>query len=310
MICSNCKEKPAVYHRKYSGQKLCKNCFCKSIERKVAKTITKYKMLSKNDKIAFGLSGGKDSVTLLNIMNKMQKEHQNFSINVITVDEGIEKYREDSIKIVDQIIENLNLKYNLVTFKELYGYTLDEIVNILNKKGDFKTKACSYCGILRRRALNKVAKEMGADKLATAHNIDDEAETILMNITRSDITRLLRYDPIPYKKHPHFVPRIKPYREIPEKEISLYAYYKNLPIHSVECPYASESMRRNIKTVMSILEQKNPSVKFNLLKFYDRVFPKNQTDFQKFDNFKACSKCNEPTSSEICKFCELMENIS
>ena len=122
MICSNCKEKTAVYHRKYSGQKLCKKCFCKSIERKVAKTITKYRMLSKNDKIAYGLSGGKDSVSLLYIMNKMQKEHKNFSINVVTVDEGIEKYREDSIKIVDQIVENLNLKYTLVTFKELFGF--------------------------------------------------------------------------------------------------------------------------------------------------------------------------------------------
>ncbi|MFX0134325.1 MAG: TIGR00269 family protein [Candidatus Hodarchaeota archaeon] len=310
MICSNCKEKPAVYHRKYSGQKLCKKCFCKSIERKVAKTITKYKMLTKDDKIAFGLSGGKDSVTLLYIMDKLQKERHNFSINIITVDEGIKNYREDSIKIVNQLVKDLNLKYKLVTFKELFQYTLDEIVDILKKKGDLETSACSYCGILRRRALNKVAKEIGANKLATAHNIDDEAETILMNITRSDITRLLRYDPIPYKKHPEFVPRIKPFREIPEKEISLYAYYKNLPIHSVECPYASESLRRNIKTVMGVLEQKNPSVRFNLLKFYDQIFPKNKTDFQKFDNFKACIKCNEPTSSEICKFCELMEKIS
>jgi uncharacterized protein (TIGR00269 family) len=267
-------------------------------------------MLSKNDKIAYGLSGGKDSVTLLHIMNKMQKAHKDFSIDVITIDEGSEKYREDSIKIVNQIVENLNLNCNLVTFKELYGFTLDEIVKILIRKGDLETKACSYCGVLRRRALNNMAKELDAKKLATAHNLDDEAETILMNITRSDITRLLRYDPIPYEKHPHFVPRIKPFREIPEKEITLYAYYKNLPIHSIECPYASESMRRNIKTVMSILEQKNPSVKFNLLKFYDQIFMKNQADFKKFDSFKACIKCNEPTSSEICKFCELMEKIS
>ena len=131
-----------------------------------------------------------------------------------------------------------------------------------------------------------------------------------MNITRSDITRLLRYDPIPYKKHPFFIPRIKPFREIPEKEITLYAYYKNLPIHSLECPYASESMRRNIKKVMNILEEKNPSVKFNLLKFHDQVFAKTKTDFQEFKNFKTCIKCNEPTSSDICKFCELMEKIS
>ncbi len=310
MICSNCKEKSAVFHRKYSGQNLCKKCFFASIERKVAKTITKYKMIVKGDKIAYGLSGGKDSVTLLYILDKLRKRNKNFSIEIVTVDEGIKDYREDSIKIVNQVIQDLNLRYHFVSFKDLYGYSLDEIVEILRKKGEPQTLSCSYCGILRRRALNKTAKDIGATKLATAHNLDDEAETILMNVTRSDITRLMRYDPIPYQKHLAFIPRIKPFREILENEITLYAYYKELPIHSVECPYAFDSMRRNIKTVVSILEEKNPSVKFNLLNFADRVFHKEKKESQRFKDFKRCSKCGEPTSSDLCKFCELMEKLS
>jgi len=267
-------------------------------------------MIKKGDKVAYGLSGGKDSITLIYILNKLQKRNKNFTVETITIDEGIKNYREEGISIVNQLVKDLNLKNHLISFKELYGYSLDEIVEILRNKGDPQTLACSYCGILRRRALNKVAKDIGSTKLATAHNLDDEAETILMNITRSDIVRLLRYDPVPYVKNVNFVPRIKPFREIPEQEITLYAFYKELPFHSVECPYAFESLRRNIKTVMSILEEKNPTVKFNLLKFAAQAFPKEKKEIQKFEDFKQCKKCKEPTSSNLCKFCELMERLS
>lgn len=309
MICSFCKKRPAVYSQKYSGQNFCKSCFCNSIEKKVAKTITKYKMLSKNDQISIGLSGGKDSISLTYIMNKMAQRYQNFSINTITVDEGIKGYRDNSFEIIDKFISDLNLEHHYISYKELFGYTLDEIVDIFKKRGETEIKACSYCGVLRRRALNIAARELGATKLATAHNIDDEAETILMNVTRSDMTRILRYEPVPFKKHPTFVPRIKPFREIPEKEIVLYAYFRNLTVHSTECPYSYESMRRNIKNAINILEEKNPSVKFSLLKFQSHLFQKANEDLQESKDFKTCAKCSDPTSSDVCKFCQLMEKV-
>jgi uncharacterized protein (TIGR00269 family) len=90
----------------------------------------------------------------------------------------------------------------------------------------------------------------------------------------------------------------------------LFAYYKNFPFHSVDCPYASESMRRNIKDAMALLEEKNPSVKFNLLNFMNHVFPKKALDLQEFNGFKICKNCKEPTSSDVCKFCELMEKLT
>ena len=98
MQCQKC-ENTSVYTRKYSGESLCSECFSNSILRKVAKTISKYRMIKNGDLVCVGISGGKDSLVLLDTLKKMSQTH-NFKIIAVTIDEGIPDYRDEALDIV------------------------------------------------------------------------------------------------------------------------------------------------------------------------------------------------------------------
>jgi len=197
-VCTLCKRREAFYFRPYSGEKLCRKCFAESIETKVRATIAKYKMLEFDSKIAVAVSGGKDSVSLLHILAKIvEKDYPKASLTAITVDEGIRGYRDEALKIARKNCQELGVEHHVISFKELYGFTLDEIVKRLKQKKE-KTELtpCAYCGVMRRKALNFLARKVGADKLATAHTLDDETQTILLNIFHGDILRIAREKPV------------------------------------------------------------------------------------------------------------------
>ncbi len=265
-------------------------------------------MLQENDRIAIGLSGGKDSMVLFHVLNKIEARFPHSDIFTITIDEGIKGYRDESLEIVKGVVKQHDIEHYHYSFKDLCGHTLDELVQITTEK-QLQILPCTICGVMRRRALNFVAREHGASKLAIGHNLDDEAQTVLMNVLRADLERLYRLDPIPSLKHPDLVPRIKPLREIPEKETSLYLYYQNLPFHSVECPYTPQALRRQIQTILNDLEAKNPNIKFSLLRFFDKLHPILQEHPPITKTFKSCSRCGEVTNTSICKYCVLIDQL-
>jgi len=306
LSCTGCKKKDFVYHRKYSGEKYCKKCFCTSIEKKIARTVSKHQMLSSTDLIVVGLSGGKDSVVLTHLLAQMEKKFPNSKLITVTIDEGIKNYREETIEIVKKITQDWNIENKIYSFKKEFGYSIDDINQIiLEKKLDLLP--CSFCGVFRRKLLNQAARDLEADKLAIGFNLDDEAQTILMNFIRGDLSRMARIAPKPKKISPKFVPRIRPLREIPEKEIALYAFYKSLPMQSKECPYAFNSLRHNVQSSINLLEEKTPNVKFNILKNLHTINELFQdSEIKSIKNLHDCEKCGEPTSSTLCKACELI----
>ncbi|MDH5664350.1 MAG: tRNA 2-thiocytidine biosynthesis TtcA family protein, partial [Candidatus Bathyarchaeota archaeon] len=218
VMCTLCKRKEAVFMRRYSGEKLCGRCFCKSIENKVRGTISKYEMFEPKDKIMVAVSGGKDSVTLLHILTKIEKAFPDAALSAVTVDEGIKGYRDEALKVAKKNCQKLGVEHVVTSFKEMYGYTLDEIVNMIQERKEKGLTPCSYCGVLRRRALNTAAREAGVDKLATAHSLDDETQTMLLNIIHGDALRIARAKPVLKVIHPKLVQRVKPVCEVPEKE--------------------------------------------------------------------------------------------
>ena len=138
MKCDKC-ENQAAYTRKYSGEKLCSKCFSNSILRKTAKTISKYNMIQNNELVAVAVSGGKDSLALLNIINQMAATH-NFRIKAITIDEGIPGYRNEALEIVQAFCAKLNVEHKVFSYKELFDLTLDEALDL---RGSEKTSSCS-----------------------------------------------------------------------------------------------------------------------------------------------------------------------
>jgi uncharacterized protein (TIGR00269 family) len=307
-VCTVCKRREAFFFRPYSGEKLCRKCFAKSIEEKVRTTIAKYKMLRFDDRIAVAVSGGKDSVSLLHILAKIERGYSKTSLVAVTVDEGIKGYRDEALKIAAENCKKLGIEHHVVSFKELYGYRLDQIVKSLKQKGDSRLTPCAYCGVLRRKALNIVARNLKADKLATAHTLDDETQTILLNIFHGDVLRIAREKPVTDEAHPKLVQKVKPFCEIPEKETALYAYVRKTKFQSTPCPYASEALRNDIRIMLNRMEEKHAGIKFTIFKSIERIRPALE-DIASKEGLRECSECGEPTTEKICRTCQMLRQV-
>ncbi len=264
-------------------------------------------MLSYDDKIAIGVSGGKDSITLLHILAKIESDFPHSKLKAITIDEGIEGYREEALKIAKQVCQKLNVEHKIFSFKEFFGYTLDNFVKKLRQKNTHSNSLtpCSICGVLRRQALNSAARKEKATKLVTAHNLDDETQTIMLNILRGDPLRIGRATPTSYFTNPFFVGRIKPLCEILEKEVVLYAYLKKLRFQNIPCPYAAEAFRNDIRATLNRMEVKHPSTKYSLYNSIQKLKPYLEAA-SKTKNLSNCNICGEPTINTICQSCKIL----
>ncbi|MCX8150249.1 MAG: TIGR00269 family protein [Candidatus Bathyarchaeota archaeon] len=305
--CSLCKHRVAFFQRSYSGEKLCKQCFSESIENKVRATITRYKMLNYNDTIAIAVSGGKDSISLLHVLASMERKFPRASLFAVTVDEGIKGYRDEALGIVVKTCKDLDIKNHVVSFKSLYGFTLDELVWRMQDRKVALTP-CAFCGVLRRKALNAGALAVGANKIATAHTLDDEVQTSLLNIFHGDVARLASEKPVTDLVHPLLVQKVKPFCEIPEKESALYAYIKGLDFQSTPCPYASEAMRNDIRVLLNQIEERHAGTKFTVFRSIEKLRPALIKIAEKGD-FNECTQCGAPSVGDLCMACQLINQI-
>ncbi|MCS7097366.1 MAG: TIGR00269 family protein [Candidatus Methanomethyliaceae archaeon] len=285
------------YLRRHSGEILCKRCFTRSIEKTVFKTIRRERLFEPNDRIMIALSGGKDSLTLLYILSKCKYE-----IFAVTIDEGVSGYREEGISISKSITEKLGIKHYIFTFKEFYGYSLEELYNLALSKG-IDLLGCTFCGILRRRLLNSAAIKLGATKVATGHNLDDEAQTVFINLMRGDVSRLMRLGTKPPRHREGFVPRVKPLRYIPEKEIAIYAHLMGFPLYERECPYVRASLRDEVRDLLNQIENRHPGTKFAMVRAADKL---SQLLEDRIGEIKYCIKCSSPSSKEVCRACQVL----
>ena len=295
MKCHKC-ENEASYSRKYSGEDLCSDCFSISIMRKTAKTISKHRMIKNGDLVCVAVSGGKDSLALLHVLHKMSKTH-NFEIKVATIDEGIPGYRNESLEIVRNFCSTLNVEYKIYSYKEFFDLTIDEA---LQKRESEKTSSCSICGTFRRRAIDYAAKDLGADVIATAHNLDDVLQTFLINVLSGDIKKIGWMNPNsdkPFKK-------IKPFCEIYEAEIVFYAFSNDIPFQTEPCPHMNEGIRTEIREFFNSLENQHSGIKNNL---YNSILKISQTlRDSSYKEMNLCKNCGSECTGKICSVCKMV----
>ncbi|MBW3014737.1 TIGR00269 family protein [Candidatus Woesearchaeota archaeon] len=291
MKCKKCKQKSVV-----SG--LCKEHFVKSFERRFYDCIEKYELIQKKDKVLVAVSGGKDSIVLLYLLS------QKYKVKALAIDEGIRGYREHTLKVLKDFCEKHSIELTGRSLKGEFGYTLDQIIR------KTKLRPCTVCGILRRYLLNK---DRSCDVIATGHNLDDEAQSIMMNIFKNQVELLARLGPktgvIPKKiAKKHFIQRIKPMYFIPEREIMAYAVLKRFGVPFTECPYAYDSFRASILEQLNFLENKNPGTKMNIVKNFLAILPKLKEEF-KSGRVGQCSRCSEPANQDLCSACQMADKI-
>ncbi len=301
MPCKNCLNNPVI---KLTNNKivLCKQHFIKYFEKKVFHTIKNYKLVEKNDKVGIAVSGGKDSLSVLNILVMLKNKIKIFDIEAIAIDEGIKGYRDETLENAKKFCEENNVKLHIYSYKEEFGDTLD---NFLKTS---KIKACSMCGPFRRYLLNKKSKELGFTKLATGHNLDDEAQTIMMNYFRRNIETSARLGPITgLTKDKRFIKRIKPLYFMTQKEVATYAFLKNLTAEFLECPHSTDSYRGEIMKMLNDFEAKYPGTKHSIITSFIEMLPMLKENYKNFVPIKECKSCGEPSSQEICQTCKLVE---
>ena len=302
--CKKCHNKPSIYLRPYSGERLCSACFTASIRERVERTIARFKMFEFDSRIAIGVSGGKDSLNLLNLLVNIEEKFPRAEVVAVSIDEGVKGYRDEALRLTEEACRRLGVESLILSFEELFGLTLDEIVA---KTGNGELTPCAYCGVLRRRALNEAAKRVGADRLATAHNLDDMAQTAMLNVMRGDLRRLSTMHPVGNNLQ-GFVRRVKPFCEVPERESTLYAYLKDVEFQGIPCPYAEEAMRTDIRRFLNRMEVKRPGTKFIVYRTALAIIP--NLGGAAAEPGGLCRICGEPTQGDICRVCQLLEGLT
>lgn len=289
----------AVTFVRYNGTHLCAEHFMRYVDRRVKREIRKQIDVHRGDRIAVAVSGGKDSMVALKMLSSVFNGTNGVEVHAITIDEGIEGYRPPSVDIVRRFCEENDVGFHLRSFSEL-GVTMDAIAPVSGS-----SSPCTYCGVFRRMLMNEEARDLGARFIATGHNLDDAAQSIMMNFVRGDVERLARMAP---HKHiqPGLIPRFMPLREIPEKETLLYALVSGLEFWDGVCPYWEAALRNQYRSIIDDLEDRSPGARFGILSSLDQIRPMLWSNMPQ-SNLHPCPRCGEPTVGDSCKACQLLD---
>ena len=299
--CVRCGGK-TFYTRRYSGESLCRSCFRDSVLDKTRKTVAKYHMITPGDRVAVAVSGGKDSLSLLKVLTETYPPRRNHFV-AISVDEGVAGYRDEALEHARSLARDLGVEHTVVSYKEMFGFSLDEALAWKEERG---VSSCSFCGVFRRRAIDEAAVRAKAAVVATAHNLDDYVQTFLMNLMHGDVARLGWLDPS-YADESFPVRRVKPFMEIYEEEVALFAYQDGIPFQSVSCPYMHEGLRSEVRDYLNTMEASHPGIKNVLLRSSLDVISHYAPSSDK--RSAPCSKCGKPSSNGLCNVCRMKATV-
>jgi uncharacterized protein (TIGR00269 family) len=320
MDCDKCGRE-SVMHAAYSGLHLCEEHFLVSVDKRVRRRIREDNLVPSDatpedpQTWVIGLSGGKDSVVLTDVLYRTFEQDPRIELVALTIHEGIEGYRDESVAACKELVAELGIRHETVTYEEEFDVRMDDVV----EKDPENMAACAYCGVFRRDLLSKYAEEFGADKLLTGHNLDDEAETALMNFLEGDVAQIAKHFDASLGsfdergEQDDFVPRAKPLRDVPEKEVALYAHLKDLPAHITECPHASEAYRGEIQELLYQLEENHPGTRHSIMAGYEELASLAAETFgarkEGETELRECERCGASTTRDVCRKCSLLNSI-
>ena len=269
---------------------------------------------------------------MAHVLHTLNQRYQyGLHLHLLSIDEGITGYRDDSLAAVKRNQSVYGLPLQIMSYEQLYGgWRMDQVVQTIGKKNN-----CTYCGVFRRQALDRGAALIGADCIATGHNADDLAETVLMNLLRGDIARLSRCmdiktvgsgeEALPSASTASgdssngssnsitetgcFMPRCKPFKYAYEKEIVMYAYLKKLDYFSTECIYAPNAYRGHARTFLKQLESVRPGVILDIIFSGEFYAGQGIKEGVKMPVQGVCTRCGYIASNRLCKACVLLESL-
>ena len=316
--CSRCRS-DAIVFQSYSGQHLCGRHLYSSIRKRTSRELRHQLDLPKNATkedgspfiVLVAISGGKDSAVLLSMINEIIGRRRDVELVAGCVDEGIDGYRAPSMEFAKELAESLEVRFETLSYEEMGYGRMDEVVQLMPSMGKNHDDAkglmpCSFCGVFRRQGLNALAEKVGADVMALGHNLDDMAQSILMNLQKGEIDRSVRLAPHTNSQIEGLIPRIVPLRWVPEQEIHAHALYAGLPIHHGDCPHAPGAMRQQSRSVVARLEELTPGARHGLLHSLDQIRELHSLANPDLKHdVNNCIECGEITSRDVCQSCTM-----
>jgi len=269
----------------------------KNIEKTIKNTLKKIK-IPKKSKIIVALSGGKDSTLVAYMLHKL-----GYTIEGFHIDLKIGKYSEDCLVKVQELCKLLDCKLHIYDIKKEMGSSMCYLRSGIQQRAKGQIKNCAICGVIKKWVINKQVRKLKADYIATGHNLDDEAQTFLMNIMKGSPQLSANLGIITKNISDNkFIPRIKPLFYIPEDEIRKYTKKLGLPVHYQGCPCAIDSYRIHVRKFLETLPNKD---KINIVNNFEALQEKIKKPENSIINY--CEACGEPARKKLCKKCSLME---
>lgn len=247
----------ASQNRKTMPKPTAEQLLYKRIQKQFNRATRDYSMLNDGDKILVALSGGKDSLTMLRLMAERSRIHK------------------PQISIVAAHVKMTNIPYSadfafLKNFCDSLGVELHVLESSFDASTDNRKSPCFLCSWNRRKALFTLAQEIGCNKIALGHNMDDFIETMLMNITFqgafSAMAPVMQMNKFP-------ITIIRPLCLVNENDVEKYAKEMQFPPLKKNCPYENDSHRKSMKDMLAHLETLNPEARYNLWSSMSNIQP-------------------------------------
>ena len=295
----------AAYLIEHAKMMLCRDCFIKYYEKKVYNTIMRHGMLRGARRVTVAVSGGKDSMALLAAMNRLVSEKfPGIKLIAIHINLGIEGYSERCQEIVENVCEDLGVEHVIYDLSSREGYRIPNLMST-----PLGRRICGACGTVKRYLMNRLAYEIGANRLATGHNLDDVVELLFEFYLKGSVEDLVRVRPVSWSDNPKMITKIKPLIELTERENMYYAMAEGIPLLDASCPLAEGSRMLRRKRLIGLIEREIPGFKHMLYKSHvKRILPRLEETVPE-PSLMECKKCGMPSLSNTCSYCKLISKL-
>jgi uncharacterized protein (TIGR00269 family) len=289
-----CRGKAVIALRRHNAN-FCRSHFLDHVRRQVERTIDDYKMFGPDDRLVIGVSGGKDSLALWDILNGL-----GYRVDGVYLHLGIGEYSSESLTLSQSFAATHDLRLDVVDLTVEYGFAIPEAATASHRT------PCSACGLSKRYSLNKVAADRGYDVLVMGHNLDDEAATLFSNVLGWNVEYLGRQHPVLPSTEDGLCKKVKPLIRVAERETAAYAILAGIDYEVEECPMAAGNTINRYKEWLNRLEEQSPGIKANFLfGFLERGSP--LFELSDHISLRTCSNCGQPTTGDVCAFCRLQQ---
>jgi tRNA-5-methyluridine54 2-sulfurtransferase len=306
MKCKKCGQKASVNMRQHHLA-LCKEHYLEWVPEQTERFIKKYAMFKHDEKILVAVSGGKDSLSLWDILTRLGYQADGLYIG-LGIDGGI-NYSSESHRLTQEFADRRGLKLHVVDIEREYSQSIPMLAEKTHRGYG---KPCSVCGLAKRHEMNRIARDLGYAVLATGHNLDDEAAVLFGNTLSWESMFLLRQSPV-LPAADGLARKVKPLCRFYEREMTAYALLSGIEYIYEECPFAEGSTSIYYKELLNQLETTRPGAK---LTFYLRFLEARTNGLfreqpEVVENLHPCKKCGQPTTApDLCSFCRMIEKVN